>query len=238
MTDRAPEDLAEWAALYREARAPSESLRVSVETQLHKQRDTAHPNAGWQWGLGLAAGGLIGAAALLALTCSLSALRGRTAAGDSPDIAPMQQVPASGQKVEPPRPASQNLAPALLEHPDPPPAEAAAAPSPEPAVRAKRRTPPTASEPGPRQDDLESLAALRDAERTLRHNPVRARQLLEQHAKDYPESKLWLEREALWIRAACRSGAADGLETRRASFSRRADVGAYRAAIQRDCEVE
>lgn len=234
----APDDLGEWAELYRQARAPSASLRAAVQAQIqaepeHELHQAAARTTPAQWGLGLALGGLLGVAALLGLTCSLDALRGREAAGPTRDVAPMQSVPAPANASAPPpvSPAPQPL-PATNPPASPPVTTPEDSPS-QPRPRAPERP-----EVARGNRDLESLRALRTAEQTLRKDAARARKLLDQHARDYPDSKLWLEREALWISAACRSGGAVGLDKRRSSFALRADVGAYRAAIERDCAAE
>ena len=83
---------------------------------------------------------------------------------------------------------------------------------------------------------MRSARLLRQAEHMLTGKPKAAKVLLESHARDNPRSVLSLEREALWIRAACLVGGAPGLAKRRAAFARRADVSAYRAAVAQDCD--
>ncbi len=102
MSDRMPDDLAEWSALYRSVRKAPDALKASVRAQIHDEPPAAANDAPLRWGLGLAIGGLLGAAALLALTCGLDALRSpRAATADTPDIAPMQEVPAPDSALEP-----------------------------------------------------------------------------------------------------------------------------------------
>jgi hypothetical protein len=205
-------------------------------------------------------GALLGAAALLLLSWTVRWMRPEREPSSAPSQAPLQRSKADGDAAtsragassEARAPAHEAAAP-VPEPPAPPPPVAdpsPAAPATPPRAsgssspRAGERETPTATPPAAESqeqaaassEDLESLRRLRAAEQLLAGDPSRARALVEAHARDYPKSALALEREALWIRAACRSGGASGLERRRAAFATRPGVAAYLAAIERDCE--
>ena len=237
-------DLESWAKAYRLARRPSAELRQQVSDVLFEAHAARKPPLTMrQWSGGLAVGALLGAAALLALTCSLDAIRARAIAGTPGTVAPMQVRPGTPDPVEQSPRVSDPPIHAEAETPQASPAPAPRKPSargPSSGARplSSSRGSSKATAERTQSADLDSLRLLRAAGRSLRNDPKRALELLEQHMAEFPQTKLWPERESLWIRAACRSGGATGLEARRASFERRTEFGAYRLAIAQDCDEQ
>jgi hypothetical protein len=218
-------DLSTWAAAYREARQPSEALRerilAAVEDQPSRWRGRA---------IGVGVGALLGAAALLLLSWAVRWMRPELEPTEAQSQAPYErsQEGEATTRVQPKAPAPKT--PAVVREPIEPPAiEAPARPRPVRPSRAETDPAPAPSV------DLESLRRLRAAEQLLPTDPARARTLIEDHVRDYPKSSLALEREALWIRAACRTGGSASLARRRASFVAREGVAAYLPAIEKDC---
>ncbi|MBV1857296.1 MAG: hypothetical protein KUG77_02715, partial [Nannocystaceae bacterium] len=152
----------------------------------------------------------------------------------APDVRPDPDEPRTAEQV-PTRPATRRSAVASM---DP---EPIAGKRVEPNAAPRRTLPQHTQEPPASSregcgDDLKSVRMLRAAERLLSERPRASLAKLEQHAKRCPSSAFGLEREALWIRAACRVGGVPGVSQRRSRFSKRADVGVYRDGIARDCD--
>ncbi len=210
-----------------------------------------------RWGLGLAIGAMVGVAALLLLSWMVRWVRPQLDPSGTLQQAPFEQPSESGLPTtihspeappgpaEPAHPASDPAPPGAPgampvapsrpldrpRHPGRPDADRSQPPAPDPIDDGAVSAPIPGS-----SADLRSARQLRQAERMLADRPGAAMALLETHARDNPRSALSLEREALWIRAACQVGGAPRLAKRRAAFARRADVAAYRAAIARDCD--
>lgn len=235
-----PDDLEQWAADYRRARTPSAATKRRIHSAVSQGESTARDER-TRWALGLALGAVAGLAALFLL----SLLSGGWMLAESSSQTP-QQAPA----VESSRDTSQR---AERDHNAPakkratPQAEVAAPAQPpasqtNTAERRPRRPAPRRVHEGPTpppptcEDDLESVRILRAAERQMANHPHKSLAQLERHAKRCPQSPFALEREALWIRAACRAGDVEGVAQRRSRFAKRADVGMYRDAIARDCD--
>lgn len=237
-----PDDLREWAAAYRRAGQPSADLRARIVSatgvrvslpQRSRWRDAATH-------VGIAA--VLAIAALLVLSWISRAM------------VAMQQRAADNNMAPYRHEAAPAVEPATAGH-APVPAELVPATTPTiatpgaPTDTAPKRTPSLSSsaahsnaKPDSAADvgvddggDLESLRRLRAAESLLVSDPARALALLDAHAVAYPDSAMALEREVLWIRAACRTGAAPTLGQRRAALAKRPGVAAYRAAIEKDC---
>lgn len=252
--DQLFEDVAQWGAVYRDARTPSERTRARVWEALEAAEASADEDSAdviamsskdtsQRWGVGLALGGLVGVAALLLLSVGARALQASTAPEatrvEAQDQA-VQDDASQGARMHG-APSQQVIAPA-----DDGSLDEASEPMVEPIVKApravvetpkRRLAPPAASPTPPRKgpSDLESLRRLRAAERMLGRNAKRALSMLDAHAQDFPDSPVALEREALWIRAACASGGHKDLASRKSAFYRRADISAYRGAIERAC---
>lgn len=244
---KAPRDLEQWAADYRRVYKPTSASKRRARQAISAPRSPLD-NTGTRWALGLTAGALLGLAALFLLSLfggawSLSATPAPIPQ-QAPDIrsgdggsqpserrrqtgqAPAKKTSAAPLSISPasvPRPMPE--VPAAPTNPRP---KAAAAPLPE-----LGETP----EP-PCGDDLQSARMLRASERELSSHPDRVLKRLNEHAARCPRSAFALEREALWIRAACHVETVSGLAKRRSRFSKRADASAYRDAIARDCDAQ
>ena len=249
---RPTDDLRTWAAAYREAGQPSEALRqrilFAVETVEDEPIEAPREPSSWRTtAVGLGVGALLGVAALLLLMLAVRFVRPHAEEASAvPSTAPFthtQEREAAETKARAPATSVRE------EKVAPEPAPIVEPTSPSASVAPRKAAPvstPTASavEPAPQpeapvrapSEDLESLRRLRAAEQQLASDPARARALLEAHARAYPSTSVDIEREALWIRAACRSGGDASLERRRAAFAKRAGVAAYLSAIARDCD--
>ncbi len=244
---RPTDDLRTWAAAYREAGQPSEALRQRILAAVEAFdeepiADAREQGARRSWAVGLGVGALLGVAALLLLSWVARFVRPEVehastvpstapyARASDDEVAEAQSRERATQVVEaqPVASETERIEPAPVVSSTPrktavaPPVRAPEQPA-EPRVLAP-------------SEDLESLRRLRAAEQLLASDPARARALLEAHARTYPTTTVDLEREALWIRAACRSGGAESLERRRSAFAQRSGVAAYLAAIARDCD--
>jgi hypothetical protein len=245
-----PDDLRAWAAAYRSAGQPPDDLRARIVEAM----DDAIPSAPRVRRLRarrpcreVAVHGCIGAIAAIAVLMVLGWIA-RWMGEETPDRAdpsaapyqprPREHAPFAG--APPSSPAAQ-VAPAEL---GPPPQGAALDPVVAPTTRvaapgvpSRLPTQENPSSPTDAAGDLEGLRRLRSAKELLPTDPGRAREILDAHARSYPDSPLALEREALWIRAACRAGGEPTLAQRRATFARHPGIAAYQAAIDRDCGV-
>ncbi len=260
-----PESLRDWAAEYRRARqspdALAERIRGAIRAEEQAEEDEADDEeellapvvSSERWGLGLAIGAMLGVAALLLLSLIGRWVHPRQELVSNPQQAPFEHASESENAAISEKPA---VPPRDLVRADPVQDSGSSAAVPGPAapthpLRRPRRERPSShadalpdsgpeaasATPSPGSSaDLLSARLLREAEHMLTSRPGAAKLLLESHARDNPRSVLSLEREALWIRAACRVGGASGLAKRRAAFARRADVSAYRAAVARDCD--
>jgi len=204
-----------------------------------------------RWGLGLAIGAMLGVAALLLLSLIGRWVRPPQELISNPQQAQFEHIsdPENAATSQKPAVPPRDSVPAVQDSPSSEPVPGPAAPSP-PRRRPRRQRPsrkadgladsePEAASATPTPGssaDLLSARLLREAEHMLTSRPGAAKLVLESHARDNPRSVLSLEREALWIRAACLVGGAPGLAKRRAAFARRADVSAYRAAVAGDCD--
>lgn len=263
---RTPDDLREWAAEYRRARqspdALAERIQAAIRSEERREEDGDDESLppefpSERWGLGLTVGAVLGVAALLLLSLVGRWVRPQLDPDSTPQQAPFEHIsesedaatsrepsvpPRAGVAADPVlRPVSEAPAPGDLAQPvAPTPLLRRTSQNQTPRGRDRPRasgseTASTAPAPGS-SADLLSARQLREAEHMLTSKPGAAKLLLEAHARDNPRSVLSLEREALWIRAACLVGGAPGLVKRRAAFARRADVSAYRAAVTRDCD--
>ncbi len=239
------DDLRAWAAAYRSAGQPPDDMRARVVEAMDDAVPSA-PRVRRPW-RDVAVHGCIGAIAAIAALMVLGWITrwmGEEAPQRvDPSAAPYQprprdQHPFAG--APPSSPASQ-VEPAELAPPpqraalDPvvaPPTRVAA-----PGVPSRGPTEEMPTSPADDAGDLEGLRRLRSAKELLPTDPGRAREILDAHARSYPDSPLALEREALWIRAACRAGGEPTLAQRRATFARHPGIAAYQAAIDRDCGV-
>lgn len=242
------DDLGTWAAAYREARRPSADLRARIATAVEEDGEATGPRQDrWRtWAIALGGGGVLAVAALLLLSWIVRWVGPEVVGSRAPHSAPLQHAPADAASTvvrddasaaSLPVPAIGVVEPTPIAVP-PTSGDAAAIERPSSPVPTRRDVPPTTDDVIPpigTGDDLESLRRLRAAEQVLRSDPAGARAMLEAHARDYPDSTLDLEREALWLRAACRSGTTANLERRRTAFAERAGVGVYTGAVERDC---
>lgn len=229
------DDLHEWAAAYRRAGQPSAALRTRIALATGVR---ARPIPRWR---GVATHVGIGAGVAIAALVVLSWV-GRTmvatqdvrddhAAPYRHDDAADVQRSAEGRATVP----AELVVPPTIPTP---------APTPPTDIGPKRTagaatSAPVHDTPTPHEvddgGDLESLRRLRAAEALLTTDPARALALLEAHGKAYPSSAMALEREALWIRAACRTGTTTDLAARRTAFAKHPGGAAYRPAIEKDC---
>jgi len=226
------DDLQAWAAAYRRAGQPSEELRARILAAVdvrplpidRRWRDTA---------VHACVGALAAIAALVVLGWITRWVSDDAARRDAPSAAPYQQRPSESA-----RPTATPVEPAELAATAPVVAtDASGTVPPTRAPSGASREPTDATAPSPPHvgGDLESLRMLRAAKQLLPSDPARAREILEGHARSYPDSALALEREALWIRAACRAGGEPTLAQRRAAFARRPGIAVYQLAIEQDC---
>lgn len=238
------EDLVTWAAAYREARQPPADLRTRIAAAIEDegQQASARPSDRWRtWGITLAGGGLLAAAALLLLSWVVRLMDPAVVGSHTPQSAPYQHAPGDPETavaVDGDAASLPNTVPVAA--PTPTVVEPSAAPTIDARPRNDRAptitaAPIDAPAPPAAGIDLESLRQLRAAEKVLDSDPARARTLLDAHATTYPNSPLAPEREALWLRAACRSSKTADVERRRAAFTKRAGVAIYISAIERDC---
>lgn len=232
------DDLSEWAAAYRRVGQPSAALRARIASATG-MRATSPKRPRWR-----EAGRLvgIGAAFAIATLLLLSWIGGGMVATRHDDAddntAPYRHeaAPAVERAVVGHQPVPAELVPTPATTPT---IAAPAAPTDVPPKRSPGAS-PSATGPEVTSDDggdLESLRRLRAAEALLPSDPARALALLDAHAEVYPDSAMALEREVLWIRAACRTGGAPTLAQRRAAFAKRPGVAAYRTAIEKDCDA-
>lgn len=227
---RPPQDLRRWAADYREARRPSPRLaqrirRVQVASRSRRTQRSA---------IGFGVGAVVGLAAALILVFSVRTADTVGTSSGSPTGAQAAQAVADSHGALQTHKGVHSPAPiASVETP----AKRVSAPADQAPQRALvRRRPTVPAQPEQTQVDLQSMRALRDAERLLRSNPGRALRLLELHARTYPDSAAGLEREALWLRAACLSGA-EGIASRRKAFAQHPEHQAYAASVRHACDL-
>lgn len=238
------DDLQSWAAAYRSDGLPSEALRARILAAVD-EAETVRPirlvRRPWRDGVVHACVGALAAiAALMVLGWITRWMSGEVEQREDPSTAPYHQSPRDDARPTA-APVESRVEPAELAvtppvAPDPPgvasPMHATA-----PGDTSRRPTEATSPAPADTGGDLESLRLLRSAKQLLPTDPARARAILEAHARSYPNSALALEREALWIRAACRAGGEPPLEARRAAFARRPGIAAYLVAIEQDCTI-
>lgn len=231
---KAPDDLEQWAADYRRVRKPSATTMRRIHAAVSED-EPAHRDDRSRWAFGLALGAAAGIAALLLL----SLLGGGWTLAETRSQEPLQapDVESDRARVEVAnqrRVSAQPKSPAAVTE-----VHAVSAP-PEPAVQTPSKKASKRPQVPPAlpacEDDLASARILRAAERQLAEHPQQSLAQLQRHATRCPRSPFALEREALWIRAACRVGDVQGTDVRRRRFSKRADVGMYRDAIARDCD--
>lgn len=229
-------DVDAWAKAYCAERLPPDALRGRILDQngpVHQAASTAR-----QWGVGLALGAIVGLAALLVLAWGVR-LIGMTPTPASVAIeaqdAPVP-TPSHGRTQTQTRGAAHRSA-------EPDPAASVVLPPP-PTPSAPRSTPrppttpttPRESSGAPPRDDLEELRLLRAAEQALeRGKTAAAVAQLDSHALAYPHSTFMLEREALWLQAACHGAPRQDLERRYRAFFRRPDGAGYRAKVRTAC---
>jgi len=243
---KVPTDLEQWAADYRRVCKPTSASKRRVREAVSEPASTLG-NTGTRWALGLTVGALMGVAALFLLSLAGRAWTLSATPAPTPQQAPESRSadggPQSSERrrdagerwANPPPAAPVSVSPVAVPVP---PVELPAAP------RGGRS--PTAAAPIPELnevpepacgDDLQSVRMLRGSERELSSRPDRVLKRLDEHAARCPRSAFALEREALWIRAACHVGMVSGLPKRRSSFFKRADASVYRDAIARDCDA-
>lgn len=223
-------DVDRWAEAFREARTPSDALRTRILEQAGQAK--APPRA--QWGLGLALGAVLGIAAVLLLAWGFRFVSVPPSPAHPPtealdEAAPQQPVDAhSRSQAKPPTPKSAQAGAIATE-----PEHAPQRPRPS---KHRTATPREDTAPQPVRNDLEELRQLRAGEQTLEQGdaPGALRQL-EAHARAFPHSTFMLEREALWLQAACEGTSPRGLERRYRAFFRRPDGAGYRVKVRTAC---
>lgn len=244
---KAPRDLEQWAADYRRVYKPTSASKRRAR-QAISEPPSHLDNTGTRWALGLTVGAVMGLAALFLLSLFGGAWSLSATPAPAPQQAPdIRSDDGGSQPSKRQREAEQG--PAKNPSATAPSVSQVAVPGPlpgSPAAPTSRRSPAPATviaevdeapEP-PCGDDLHSARMLRASERELSSHPDRVLKRLNEHAARCPRSAFALEREALWIRAACHMGTVSGLAKRRSRFSKRADASAYRDAIARDCDAQ
>lgn len=242
------DDLGTWAAAYREARRASPDLRARIAAAVERdaiapdpvddEAPRRDPPARWRtWAIAVGGGGLIAAAALLLLSWVVRWIDPEVVGTRAPLSAPYHHAPGDPEAAT----AAHGTAPASLpDAPSLPPVSSTPTPVDPPPTETRAPTRAPAITPAPpaatmTNEDLESLRRLRTAEQRLASDPADARAQLEAHARDYPTSAFALEREALWLRASCKSGHTTDVERRRTAFAKQPGVAVYATAIRRDC---
>jgi hypothetical protein len=219
--------LAQLIAAHRRVRRPDPDLRARVETAV---AEDARRERARRWIQGSVAAVAIAAAVLLVLRWSVGS-SGIERGDDSP-----RDAAVYGRSEEKPTPA----VPRARDRPGTPRTPATSeAPAPAPAPRlqpptqaAPRSTPkPT---PPPADDGTEEIRRLREAEVALGRDAAEALRLLNRHLDDFPDSGLSQEREALFILALCKTGAA--ADPRRTAFLGAHPRSPYAARIRAACE--
>jgi len=234
------DDLSEWAAAYRRAGQPSAALRARIGAATGMRASSPKRP---RWREAATNVGFVAAVAIATLLL-LSWIGGGMVATRHDDAddntapyrheaAPTVERAAFGHE---PVPAELGVTPATTPTIARPAAPTDTGPKRSPSVLPSA-TSPDVDAPIDDGGDLESLRRLRAAEALLASDPARALALLETHAQAYPDSAMALEREVLWIRAACRTGGAPALAQRRAAIAKRPGMAAYRAAIEKDCDA-
>lgn len=232
----ATHDLDTWATAYRAERRPPDALRGRILDQAGAVDET--PSTPGQWGVGFALGAILGLAALLALAWGVRLLGMTPTPASVPIEAQDAAVPSpSHGRTQPPtqETAHRSVAPELA-----PPIVLPQPPTP-PVARSTHRPPTTPTAPrepaeAPPRDDLEELRLLRAAEQALeRGQTAAAVAQLDSHALAYPHSTFMLEREALWLQAACHGAPRQDLERRYRAFFRRPDGAGYRVKVRTAC---
>ena len=241
-------DVDDFAAQYRETRRPSPQRRRAIAAGVKAaivEEDRAQRRR-HLWGVALA----VAAAAVAAVLIdrALDSRDVERAHGTDPSVAPYGAT-EGGVHGEAERRETKERASAAPKPAEAPPVDEVAptVPAPTPATEpprspTKTATPmsrPTKRAPAPTEskaaNDLDSMRLLRQAEKALERDPARSLQLLQRHAREFAESPLTLEREALTVIALCRSGRMDAGRRRQRAFLAAHGGSAYATRVRKAC---
>jgi type IV secretory pathway VirB10-like protein len=251
----APNDrLAAMIAAHRRVRRPPPGLRDQIarslaDTEYESDLDDVRPSPRSRWLESTAISVALAAAALLLIHwfAGPRATQGQATSNPARDEAAFGAAKDDhGDQAQPKRPTAP-ATPSSVTPPTRPPAPTtdatprpvAATPTPTSAAPAPAAPSPAAAprvtEPAaPIDDGTLEIRRLRQAEVALARDPQDALRRLQAHAKQFPNSVLTVERQALLALAACATRATDGPQ-RRDAFLAAHPGSAYAARVRAAC---